>query len=193
MRLGAIGGLLVVAACALGLVAEVIALGGGSVGVRSTSPGGISLTLALILLAGGAAILGLSGPEPLDGRVLRIGMVLVALGIPAVIATTDVSASSMLVVVYLLGGVIAFFGAVAICLALLHSTGEPRRVVLMFLAGLVIAAVAGGIANAATSDVAPLSQIARVLPTPLALVGSLVMLAAVARLGFLGIRKPQGR
>jgi hypothetical protein len=191
MRPGAIGGLLVVAACVLGLVAEAIAIAGGSVGVRSSSPGGIVLTLALTLLAGGAAVLGLSGPPPLDSRVLRVGLVMVGLGIAMVMATSDVPASSMLVVVYLLGGVIAFFGAVSICLALLPSTGELRRIVLLFLAGLLIAAVGGGIANAATSDVAPLVWLAAHLPTPLALAGSWLMLAAVAWFGLLGIRTPE--
>jgi hypothetical protein len=190
MRPGAIGGLLVVAACVLGLVAEAIAVAGGSVGVRSSSPGGMVLTLALTLLAGGAAVLGLSGPPPLDGRLLRVGLVMVGLGILMVMATSDVPASSLLVVVYLLGGVIAFFGAVSISLALLRSTGEPRRVALIFLAGLAIAGLGGAIANGATSDVAPLVRLADILPTPLAVAGSWLMLAAVALLGLLGIRKP---
>ena len=193
MRAGAVGGLLVVAACGLGLITEAVALAGGDVAVRGSSFGGVVVTVALILLAGGASILGLSGPRPLAGRLVRVGLVGFGLGIATVIATTDVPSSSMLVVVYLVGGLIAGIGAVCIALALLRSTGEPRRITIVFLAGLLLAAVGGGIANGATSDNALFSRLAEILPTPIVLVGSWVMLAAVARFGLLGIREPEGR
>ena len=193
MSVGAVGGLLVVVASGLGLITEAVAFAGGNVAVRGSGLGGFVVTLALLLLASGAAILGLVGRRPLASRLVRLGLVGFGLGIATVIATTDVPSSSMLVVVYLVGGLIAGIGAVCIALALLRSTGEPRRITTMFLAGLLVAAIGGVIANGATSDNALLSRLAEILPTPIVLVASWVMLAAVARLGLLSIREPQGR
>ena len=89
--------------------------------------------------------------------------------------------------------VLVVLSAGCIALALLRSTGEPRRITTTFLSGLLVAAIGGVMANGATSDNALLSRLAEILPTPIVLVGSWVMLAAVARLGLLSIREPQGR
>ena len=192
MRFGPIGGLLVIAACLLLLATEAIAATGESVRVATTTPGGIVATSALILLAVGAAILGLSGGRPLDGGFVRGGLLLVAIGILTVIATSNVSASSLLVVVYLAGGLVNLIGAVTLGLALLRSSRRPRRLAYVFLAGLLLAAIGGGAANAASSDVALVAGFAKVVSPVLALIGSWVMLAAVTGLGFLGLRATNG-
>ena len=186
MRPGMLAGLLILLSCALLLVAVAIALAGGSVSAGRRDTGGLVLTAALGLLAAGAIVLAVSGPRPFDGRGVRIGFTLLGTGIIAVLATADVTLSSMLVVVYLLGGFLTFIGAAVIALALLRAGGRPRQIVVLFLIGLLIAAAGGATFNASVDS--SLSSVLEILALGLALVAGLVMLAAVASIGVLAIR-----
>ncbi|MEO5964840.1 MAG: hypothetical protein ABIR11_05185, partial [Candidatus Limnocylindrales bacterium] len=79
MRLGTIGGGLLIASCLLFAASTAIALVGGTFGAGTTG-GALSIgslvMLGAIALGGlGAGIIGIGGPLPLRGRAVRVGLV----------------------------------------------------------------------------------------------------------------------
>lgn len=188
MRIASIGGLLVTLASVLFLAAVLVGVSGGSVSVAGAGPGGLLVTVGLAMLAGGATILCVTGPGALRGRVPRVGLGLIGIGIAANLATSNVSASSMLVLVFLAGGMVAGLGAVITMLGLLETNGRPRRIALTFLGGLVLAGAAGALINVGVDGSGVLTSIARVLTTGLALAGGVAMAVALAGVGVHGMR-----
>lgn len=188
MRIASIGGLLVTLASVLFLAAVLVGVSGGSVSVAGAGPGGLLVTVGLAMLAGGATMLCVTGPGALRGRVPRVGLGLIGIGIAANLATSNVSASSMLVLVFLVGGMVAGLGAVITMLGLLETNGRPRRIALTFLGGLVLAGAAGALINVGVDGSGVLTSIARVLTTGLALAGGVAMAVALAGVGVHGMR-----
>ncbi len=188
MRIASIGGLLVTVSSVLFLAAVLVGVSGGSVSVAGAGPGGLLVTVGLAMLAGGATILCVTGPGALRGRVPRVGLGLIGIGIAANLATSNVSASSMLVLVFLVGGMVAGLGAVITMLGLLETNGRPRRIALTFLGGLVLAGAAGALINVGVDGSGVLTSIARVLTTGLALAGGVAMAVALAGVGVHGMR-----
>ncbi len=188
MRIASIGGLLVTLASVLFLAAVLVGVSGGSVSVAGAGPGGLLVTVGLAMLAGGATILCVTGPGALRRRVPRVGLGLIGIGIAANLATSNVSASSMLVLVFLAGGMVAGLGAVITMLGLLETNGRPRRIALTFLGGLVLAGAAGALTNVGVDGSGVLTSIARVLTTGLALAGGVAMAVALAGVGVHGMR-----
>lgn len=188
MRIASIGGLLVTLASVLFLAAVLVGVSGGSVSVAGAGPGGLLVTVGLAMLAGGATMLCVTGPGALRGRVPRVGLGLIGIGIAANLATSNVSASSMLVLVFLAGGMVAGLGAVITMLGLLETNGRPRRIALTFLGGLVLAGAAGALTNVGVDGSGVLTSIARVLTTGLALAGGVAMAVALAGVGVHGMR-----
>ena len=139
--LGRIGGLLIlVAIVGLG-VALLVGLTGDRMSVPERSTGGLVMAAALIAAGAGFVLLGLAGPAPLDGRVVRgalgatgVGFVIVTLAAPA---TMD----SPWVIALLIGGALAWLGAIVLILALLARRGLPRRIGALLVGGIVAAAV----------------------------------------------------
>ena len=188
MRIASIGGLLVTVSSVLFLAAVLVGVSGGSVSVAGAGPGGLLVTVGLAMLAGGATMLCVTGPGALRGRVPRVGLGLIGIGIAANLATSNVSASSMLVLVFLVGGMVAGLGAVITMLGLLETNGRPRRIALTFLGGLVLAGAAGALINVGVDGSGVLTSIARVLTTGLALAGGVAMAVALAGVGVHGMR-----
>lgn len=182
MRTGFIGGLLVIGACLLIVVTAVIGAAGGQVSVQGDGPGSFTLTAALAMLAVGAFLLGLGATRPLN-RFARLGLVLSGIGLTATLSTASVSVSSMLVFVFLIGGLVAWIGVIITGLAVLATPGEPRRAGLIFGAGLLIAMAAGALNNVVGATIAG----------PIALVGGAVVLAGIALIGLLGVRAGQAQ
>jgi hypothetical protein len=178
MRTGYIGGLLVIGACLLIVVTAAIGAAGGQVSVQGAGPGSLTLTAALAMLAVGALLIGVGGSRPLNGRFARLGLVLSGIGLTATLSTASASASSMLVFVFLIGGLVAWIGVIITGLAVLATPGAPRRAGLTFGAGLLIAAAAGALNNVVGPTMAG----------PIALVGGAVVLAGIASIGLLGVR-----
>jgi hypothetical protein len=188
MRLASIGGLLVTVASVLFLAALPVGVSGGAVSGAGAGPGGLLVTVGLAMLAGGAVLLCVTGPGALGGRVPRVGLSLVGIGIAANLATSNVSASSMLVLVFLAGGMVAGLGAVITILGLLAAQGLPRRIALTFLGGLVLAGAAGVLTNMVVDGSGVSTSIGRVLITGLALAGGVAMAVALAGVGIHGMR-----
>lgn len=200
MRLGLVGGLMVVGACTLFVVAGVIAATGGSVGLGSmdlgpTNPGSLVLAVALGLAGAGTGLIGLSGPSPLNGRSIRIGLVVLSVGLLSLTASNAISSTltydplenGPAVISGLVGLLGMLVGAPLTLIGLLRAPGRPRRTAAFLLAGLLLAIVAGLLVNSVfaytSMDTPALHQAGGFV----ALAGGVLMLAALARIGLMAI------
>jgi hypothetical protein len=191
METGRVGGWLTLFGCTLLLVAGVVAASGGAVSVGGDGLGGTVVTAAFALLAVGAGLLAASATPSLRSRSTRVGLALVSGGMIATVATSHVSVSSMLVVVYLVGGLVSMIGLVVMALGLLGSSGAARWIAITFLGGLALAIAALWLSNAAVSPDGPPSTAVQMIAAVLAVVGAAAMTGAVAGLGVLGVRAPR--
>jgi hypothetical protein len=132
------------------------------------------------MLAVGALLSGLGGSRPLN-RFARFGLVLSGMGLTATLSTATASVSSMLVFVFLIGGLVAWIGVVITALAALATPGRPRQAGIIFVAGLLIAMAAGALNNVVGAAIAG----------PIALVGGSVILVGIGAIGLLGVRAGQ--
>jgi hypothetical protein len=181
VRSGFIGGLLVIASCLLIVVTAAIAAAGGSVSVQGSGLGSLTLTVAVAMLAVGGFLIGIAGSRPLNGRTARLGLVLSGIGLTATLATAKASASSLLIFVFLIGGLLAWIGVIMTALAVLATPGRPRQAGLLFVAGLLIAMAAAGLNNLVGATIAG----------PIALVGGGTILLGIGAIGLLGVRGGQ--
>jgi hypothetical protein len=196
MRIGTAGGLLIIAASVMFALAALIGLAGGSVYVGWEAPGAVAVTIAVILLAVGAGLVALVGPRRLGGRLIRGGLALVAVGLISTIATSKVGVSSILVIVYLGGGLLSLIGVAIASIGLARSRGG-RRAGGTLLVGLILFAGAGVAANAASA--ARLSGAASdgpgligMLGVALAVVGCGTMAFGLASIGWLAVDRGGG-
>ena len=105
---------------------------------------------------GGFALLALAGPSSIGGMLVRIGLVLLALGLGGALAaslvagsmTTDPLEEGGFVIPFLVGGLATLVGIPVAVVGLLLRAGSPRRVAAAFLGGLVVI-VAGGVISSA--------------------------------------------
>jgi hypothetical protein len=187
MRASLVGGTLIVGAALLLALTLIVALGGGSVSVRGVGPGSLTLTAALLLLGAGSAVLAVDGSAPLDGRTVRVGFALIAFGVSASVATASVSTSSSLIYLFLLGSFATWGGTMVAAIGLLRAPGRPRWVGLTFVAGVLVALVAAGIANDPGVAFGP-EALPRQVVAVVATVAAALMLVGVAGVGLLAIR-----
>ena len=188
MRVSVVGGLMVIGAAVLLAVTVGIALLGGSASIRGAGAGSLTLTVGALCLGLGSGLLAFAGAPPLDGRIVRTGLALVALGLATNIATADVATESVLVYAYLLGGLAAWVGTIVVAIGLLLAPGRPRLVGLTFVAGVLVALVAGMIANDPGVGLAANGAPPREVLGLVATVGGGLMLAGVAGVGLLAVR-----
>jgi hypothetical protein len=118
--MGRLGGALVLASCVLLAGTAVAAIGGESVSIGGPSVGANLFTAALVLLASGAAVLAVTAPPGLRSRSVRAGPGLLVGGVITSVATANVSPSSYLVLVYVVGSVVTLIGLATTALALLQ-------------------------------------------------------------------------
>jgi hypothetical protein len=189
MRLSRLGGLLILGSCALLAMTVVAALLGGSVSVRGAEPGGWALTAAMVLLSVGAALIALGGFEAHRARVARVGLGLVAGGLLSTLATSNVSVSSMLVLVYLLGGAVFALGILVTAIGMVGTPGHPRRTGLTFIGGLALAAAAGGTANLLRSPDGSAVFGGLAIAAVLAVVAAVALIAGIGGLGLLALER----
>ena len=147
MSFGRIGGLLVVGGCVLFMIAVAIVMGGGGVGIGLRDVGGLVLAASLALVGSGAAVLSVAGPWPLHGRVVRVGLGALAVGLVSLLVSSIVGAAaspgheeSLPMFVLLIVGLLAsVLGALITGLSLVRTPPGPSRGVgLLFLAGMLL-------------------------------------------------------
>lgn len=189
MRLSRLGGLLILGSCVLLALTVVAALFGGSVSVRGAEPGGWALTAAMVLLGVGSGLIALGGFEARRARIARLGLILVAGGLLTTLATSNASVSSMLVIVYLLGGAVFALGILVTAIGMIGAPGGPRRTGLVFIGGLALAAAAGGIANYLRSPDGSAWFAAQAVAAVLALVAAGALIFGIAGIGLLALER----
>lgn len=144
----------------------------------------------MLLLASGAAVLAAAASPGLSRLSTGIGLALVAGGLAVTLATSNVSPSRMLVLVFLASGAVSLLGLVVTALSLASSGRVSRLIAMTFLAGLVLAIGAGLAANAAVGPDGPPSRSLQLVAGALATLAGLAMLGALAGVGVLGARAP---
>ena len=122
MRFGRIGGLLIVGGVALLLI---IVASGGPVGTGGSAA--LSRALILGLVGCGVAVLAWAGPGLLRGRVVRVGLVILAAGLLGESAASILDAanegSNLFFVLFFFGGLIVLYlGALVTGLSLIVIT-----------------------------------------------------------------------
>jgi hypothetical protein len=196
MRIGTVGGALIIAASVMFAVAAAIGLAGGSVYVGWDTPGALAVTSAVILLAVGAGLVALAGPRRLTGRMVRGGLALVAVGLISTIATSKVGVSSMLVLVYLAGGLLSVIGVAVASIGLARSR-DGRRAGATLLVGLILFATAGALANVASASRMSGAGsdgpgVIGMLGVALVIVGCATMAFGLASIGWLALDRTAG-
>ena len=136
-----LGGMLILAAIAALGIAVLFGLTGDAMSVPGRSPGGLAAAAALISLGLGLAALGIAGRSPLDGRVIRGALITTGLGLVLVSLAAPATMDSVWVYALIVGGALAWLGAIATLIALLARGGRPRRIGALAVGGIVAAAV----------------------------------------------------
>jgi hypothetical protein len=135
MGFGRIGGMLVVGGCVLFMIAVAIVMGGGGVGIGLRDVGGLVLAASLALVGSGAAVLSVAGPWPLHGRVVRVGLGALAVGLVSLLVSSIADAALL----YVVGLLASVLGALITALSLVRTPPGPSRGVgLLFLAGMLL-------------------------------------------------------
>lgn len=124
MRFGRIGGLLIVGGVALLLI---IVATGGPVGIGGSAA--LSRALILGLVGCGVAVLAWAGPGLLRGRVVRVGLLLLAAGLLGGSAASILAAanpgheeSNLFFALFLGGAIVGYLGALVTGLSLIVIT-----------------------------------------------------------------------
>lgn len=169
MSFGRIGGMLVVGSGVLFMVAGTIAMGGGGVGIGLRDVGGLVVAASLALGGSGAAVLSVTGPRPLHGRVMRVGLGTLAVGLVSSFASSTMASASTfdpleslpIVVLLLVGFLATALGSLVTALSLVRAPGSSRAVGSLVLVGLLLLVLTTILANMGTD--APLHVIAGAL------------------------------
>ena len=148
MGFGRIGGLLVVGGCVLFVVTGAIFVGGGTLHIGDGEIGSLALAASLALVAVGAAVLSVAGPWPLHGRVVRVGLGALAVGLVSLLVSSIVGAAaspghedqeSLPMLVLLVVGLFAtVLGPLITGLSLVRRPGPSRAVGSLLLAGMLL-------------------------------------------------------
>ena len=168
MRIGQLGGLLVIAAWAIFGLTAVIAASGGSVGVGGSGTGSLVFGVGLALFGVGLIVIGLVGREPFRGRALRGSFVLIGLGVLATTISSLIAAgmaadpleNGTVVILLLGGGFAGALGAFATVVSLLRAGGPLRRLGLLAVLAVALLIISGQLLNnfLVTGPLATLAQ-----------------------------------
>lgn len=191
MGFGRIGGMLVVGGCVLFVVTGAIFVGGGGVGIGLRDVGGLVLAASLALLGSGAAVLSVAGPRPLNGRAVRVGLGILAVGLLSSVASSAIAAGltydpledGPFVILFLVGGLATIIGSPVTVLSLVRAGGRPRAVGSLFLAGLLLVILGGFLGAGTNPNPDPLPVIGRAL----AVLGGVVIVLGGTGVGVLAI------
>jgi hypothetical protein len=148
MRVGRIGGLLIVGGCAL--IPLVAVLGGsGPLGVDGHPDRDMSnptKNAPFALLGLGAAFLSVAGPEPLHGRGVRVGLGMLAVGLLSLLVSSIIpipaGSNDLQSWPYIIAGAVGLLatagGTLVTVVSLVRVPGPPRVVGSLLLGGLLL-------------------------------------------------------
>jgi drug/metabolite transporter (DMT)-like permease len=192
MDFGRVGGMLVIGGWLLAGATILVAGAGNSVQVGSGTIGSLALAASLAVIGSGLASLSITGPRPLQERIMRVGLGILAIGlvgslISAVIAaslTYDPLENGPFVIAFLVGTSAILVGLPLTVLALLRHAGPTRTVGLLFLVGLLFVFLGAVLRENSEPEVPPLSAIGLAL----VVLGAIGMAFAGAGIGVLPLR-----
>jgi hypothetical protein len=147
---GRLGGWLIVGGGALVAVAIWMYLDGEGLGSGTATS--LPITAALALFALGAIVLCAVGPEPFSGRLVRVGLGMLAVGQLSLLTQEILFAAStsdqmpnpgIIGLLYLAAGATGGLGLLLTGLALTMTPGRARLVGALLLAGMVLLLAAG--------------------------------------------------
>lgn len=203
---GSVAGAATIASAVLTVATIAIWSTGGTVGLGTIGVppgGGLVLLAAIVFGIAGFATTALVGPRPLDGRATRAGLLVIALGLTGVFVSSLISAmltydplESWPAVISLLTGLLGLaVGAPVALLGLLATRGAPRRLAVLFLAGLLLAGVGGNVVGSLLMRGAIHDDGRPLLAAGIAVlvIGAASMITAFAGIGwlaFVGGRRP---
>lgn len=190
MKLSSIGGALIIASSALLVVAASVGVAGGAVSIGWSGGGQIAITLAVALLAAGALLSSVSGSGALGARSMRVGLAILGAGAVMLLLSARVAMDDPLIFAFLAAIPLTWLGVVVCVLGLLRSPGRPRTLSLAFLGGLGLAGLAGAIRTGITTSGTALPLPIDVLTLGLVAIGGVLVVAAIAGVGLLGLRPP---
>jgi hypothetical protein len=167
MDLGRLGGVLVIAGWVLIAATITIFGAGNSVQIGGDTIGGLALAASLGVIGGGMAVLSLTGPRPLQGRIMRLGLGFLAVGLLGSLASTVIAAgleydpleNGPFVITFLVGALATTIGVPVTVLSLVRTSGPTRTVGLLFLAGLVCVFLGSVVRSNAAPDGHPVPEI----------------------------------
>jgi hypothetical protein len=185
MRIGRIGGWLVLVASGMLVLVAILGALGASIGVVDLTPGGLLAGATMLALGAGFVALGLGGAP--DIRVAAVRALLIATGVGLVVLPLSARATmdSPWIIALLAGGALAWLGGIVL-LVTLAVAGGPGRVV----AGLVVLGTIGAAVGGALSvddDGIPGGDLA-VVGSIVTAAGALLVIAGLVVLGRLGLR-----
>lgn len=191
MTVGRIGGMLVVAGCAMFVVTGVAGMSGAAVGIGVKDASGLLGSAAAALVGAGAGVLSLTGPRPLNGAAVRVGLGILAVGLLSILASSIIAGaydsdpleSWPFIISFLVGLAATVIGTLLTDVALVGAGGQSRTAGSVFLAGLALLVGAGFFASPAVV-VLSLGPIVRAL----ALAGGVGIVLGGAGVGVLAIR-----
>ena len=160
MWFGRIGGMLVVGGCVLCLLAAAIAVGGGNADSGLDAVYQWIVPWALVPIGLGAAVLGVAGPTPLDGRAIRVGLATLGVGLLSYLFGNVVpvpggsnNLQSWPHIILLIAGVLAsVIGLIVTVVSLIRTPGPSRALGSLLLTGLLLFPCAGLISAVSTDQ-----------------------------------------
>lgn len=190
MRWGQIGGMLMIGGSVLVLPGAALA-GPAALGDVGRDVAELVTNALLALLGSGAGVLGVFGPRPLHGRIVRIGLRTAAVGLLSLLVASIIPIdpgsnelqSGPWVISAILGLLATVVGVLITVLSLARASGASKVVGRLFLGGLFVALVFSILGNGAIALGSFL-----VVAQFLAALGGVAIVLAVATLGLVAIR-----
>jgi hypothetical protein len=158
MQFGRVGGWLIVCGGIAVIVVVAKYLNGDGLGFGSWDAGGLLVDAALGLLAAGAIVLCAGGPEPLNTRLVRAGLGILAVGQLSLLGVSIAFAASTsddlanirtFIPLYLVGGGAGELGLLLAGLGLVRRPDAARAVGALLVAGFLLVGAALGVAASA--------------------------------------------
>ena len=182
--------------CLLVIVTGGIFATGGSVGLGVRDVGGLAVAAAIAFGGLGVGFVGLSRPQPLGRRSMRVGFVILGVGLLANLGSAAIAATltydplenGPAVILLFVGGLAMLLGGILTVIALLRSPGRPRRIGVLFVSGFLLAVLAGMLVNSVFAYTSMDTPALHLAGGAIALVGGTLMLIACGALGLLAIQ-----
>lgn len=185
MRIGRIGGWLVLVASGLLVLVAMLGALGAPVSLAELSPAGVLAGVAMGVLGAGFVALGIGGAPDVRVAAVRASMIATGVGLVVLPLASRATMDSVWVYALLVGGALAWLGAFVLVVTLAVAGGPGRIAAGLVVLGIVGAAVGGALS--VDQFGVPGGDLV-VVGTILVAASALLVVAALVILGRLGLR-----